>query len=61
MLTFLVCIFIKLTWQDFNLVSQENNVNPNSLLLHFGGFYILLGTQDIAHKMVVQTCTQCSS
>lgn len=43
------------------LVLQENHFHPNNLLLHFGGFCILLGTQDITHKMLVHKCTQCSS
>ncbi|RDX72822.1 Methylsterol monooxygenase 2-2, partial [Mucuna pruriens] len=43
---------------SIHLSYMENHFNPNNLLLHFGRFYILLGTQDIAHKMVVQTCTQ---
>jgi len=42
------------------LVLQENHFNPNNLLLHIGGFCILLGTQDTAYKMVVHKCAQCS-
>ena len=51
---------MKLTRKSFFMILQEYNSNTNNLLLHFGGFCILLGTQDIAHKMVVQACTQCS-
>ncbi|GMP49210.1 hypothetical protein CsSME_00016263 [Camellia sinensis var. sinensis] len=40
---------------------QESNFYADFILLHPGGFCILLGTPNFTYKMAVQACPQCSS
>ncbi|KAE9461093.1 hypothetical protein C3L33_07030, partial [Rhododendron williamsianum] len=57
---FILSDVLDLLWSNFAnlLVEQESNLYTDIVLLHPGGFCILLGAQDVAYKMAVQACPQ---